>query len=116
MQNIFTLSRRSFIKLAGFTCGYAVLGLNLAKEVAAAAVSFVGQRQASVYAADANDAIYAVKKSQDNPMITLLYDKQKGFLKDGPCGHESHHLLHTHYTDKSAGVKALKAKGVKLAL
>ncbi len=116
MKNIAKISRRGFIQLAGFACGYAVLGLNMAKEAAASVMAFVEKRQQSVYATDLNDTIYEYKKSQDNPMIVALYDKQDGFLKEGPCGHESHHLLHTHYHDRSAGLKALKAKGVKLAI
>ena len=49
-------------------------------------------------------------------MVKKLYDHKDGFLHDGPCGHMSHHLLHTHYDDRSARIAALKAKGVKLAL
>ncbi len=116
MKDFTKCTRRSFIKFAGIACGYAVLGLNVAKEAVAAAMDFVAKRQDAVYAADSNDTIYAIKKSQDNPMITALYDKEKGFLKEGPCGHDAHHLLHTHYFDRSAAVKALKAKGVKLAV
>ena len=49
-------------------------------------------------------------------MIHALYDKNSGYLKEGPGGHKSHELLHTHYHDRSTGVKDLKAKGVKLAM
>jgi len=35
-----------------------------------------------------------VKRSLDNPAIKLIYEE---FLTDGPCGHKSHKLLHTHY-------------------
>ncbi|MBU1109880.1 MAG: [FeFe] hydrogenase, group A [Candidatus Riflebacteria bacterium] len=34
------------------------------------------------------------RKSHENPTVNLIY---KEFLKDGPCGHKSHKLLHTHY-------------------
>lgn len=77
----------------------------------AAALDFVGQRQASVYQADAK--VYKIRKSQDNPMIKKLYGKE-GFLPEGPLGHTSHQLLHTYYYDRSAGVKALRARGVQL--
>lgn len=113
MKNIATMTRRGFIKLAGFTCGYAVLGFNVTREAFASALEFVGIRQQSVY--DADSKIYSIRKSQDNPMITKLYAKD-GFLHEGPCGHESHHLLHTHYYDRSDRLKALKAKGIKLSL
>ena len=103
------MNRRSFVKACGVMAGYAVLGVNLTKEAAAATMSFVGLRQQSVYNADAK--VYKLRKSQDNPMIAKIYDHKDGFLHEGPCGHMSHHLLHTHYVDRSARVKALKAKG-----
>ena len=109
------LNRRSFMKTCGFMAGYAVLGLNVTKEAVAAAMEFVAQRQKAVYDADANPAIYKLRKSQDNPMVKKIYDHD-GFLHEGPCGHESHHLLHTHYVDRSKKLEALKAKGIELAL
>ncbi|NJB68161.1 ferredoxin hydrogenase small subunit [Desulfobaculum xiamenense] len=111
MQNVAKLTRRGFIKAAGIACGYAVLGVNLTREAAAAAMEFIGLRQASVYNADAN--IYKMRKSQENPTVMSLYAKD-GFLSEGPCGHKSHHLLHTHYFDRAAKVQALKDKGVEL--
>jgi iron only hydrogenase large subunit-like protein len=36
-----------------------------------------------------------VRKSHENPAVLKLYGE---FLTDGPCGHLSHQLLHTHYT------------------
>ncbi len=110
------LSRRSFIKAAGVMAGYAVLGVNVAKEAVASAMDFVARRQNSVYAADADKDIYKYRKSQDNPMVVKIYDPKKGFLHDGPCGHESHHLLHTHYYDRSSKLEALKKKGISLNL
>ncbi|UCH65909.1 MAG: iron hydrogenase small subunit [Ignavibacterium sp.] len=38
-----------------------------------------------------------VRKSHENENVTTLYDK---FLTEGPCGHLSHKLLHTHYTKR----------------
>lgn len=38
-----------------------------------------------------------VRKSHKNPHIKYIYDK---FLIDGPCGHISHKLLHTHYVKR----------------
>ncbi len=104
--------RRGFIKITVFAAGGAMVGLPLYKLAEAAEADIVGQRQGSVYSTDAK--VYKIRKSQDNPMIKKLYDKDQGFLKDGPGGHKSHELLHTHYTDRSAGVKSLKAKGIKL--
>lgn len=110
------MNRRSFFKAGAVMAGYAVLGFNMTKEAVAAAMEFVALRQKAVYDADANPAIYKLRKSQDNPMIKKIYDHKEGFLHEGPCGHESHHLLHTHYVDRSKKLEALKAKGVELAL
>lgn len=49
------------------------------------------------------DALYredegkAIRKSHENPSIIKLYKEYLG----EPCGEKSHHLLHTHYFDKS---------------
>jgi len=49
------------------------------------------------------EAIYAedesleIRKSHENPYVQQIYEE---FLTDGPCGHLSHKLLHTHYTKR----------------
>lgn len=43
------------------------------------------------------DKSLPVRKSHENRHITELYDI---FLTDGPCGHISHKLLHTHYVKR----------------
>jgi len=49
------------------------------------------------------EAIYAeeaglpIRKSHDNQHVQYLYEK---FFTEGPCGHLSHKLLHTHYTKR----------------
>lgn len=115
MNKSLELSRRQFVKAAGIAAAASLAGINIVKVAEAAAMDFVGKRQASVYSTDADKKIYKYRKSQDNPMIKKLYAKD-GFLHEGPCGHRSHQLLHTHYYDRSKALKALKAKGVKLAL
>ncbi len=52
------------------------------------------KRASVLYAEDAGKPI---RKSHENPFITLLYDE----YLDRPCGHRSHELLHTKYFDKS---------------
>jgi len=52
-------------------------------------------RAARARAIYAEDAECAVRKSHENPAVLKLYGE---FLTDGPCGHLSHKLLHTHYT------------------
>ena len=51
-------------------------------------------REARAKAIYAEDAAYEIRKSHENPAIAKIYGE---FLKDGPCSHESHKLLHTHY-------------------
>jgi iron only hydrogenase large subunit-like protein len=53
-----------------------------------------GARAKAIYA---EDAAYEVRKSHENPAVLKLYEE---FLTDGPCGHKSHKLLHTHYTPR----------------
>ncbi|MBL1211913.1 MAG: 2Fe-2S iron-sulfur cluster binding domain-containing protein [Ignavibacteriae bacterium] len=49
------------------------------------------------------EAIYAedesleIRKSHENPHVIQVYNE---FLKEGPCSHLSHKLLHTHYTKR----------------
>jgi iron-only hydrogenase group A len=43
------------------------------------------------------DKTSTLRRSHDNPEIKKLYEN---YLVD-PCGHKSHHLLHTTYSDKS---------------
>ncbi|MDD3182199.1 MAG: NADH-dependent [FeFe] hydrogenase, group A6 [Alphaproteobacteria bacterium] len=38
-----------------------------------------------------------VRKSHENPAILKIYTE---FLTEGPCGHKSHELLHTSYTER----------------
>ncbi len=52
-------------------------------------------RHARAEAIYAEDRAYAVRKSHENPAVLRLYEE---YLKDGPCGHRSHELLHTVYT------------------
>jgi NADH-quinone oxidoreductase subunit G/[NiFe] hydrogenase diaphorase moiety small subunit len=58
-------------------------------------------RQARARAIYAEDAAYGEagnpRKSHENDAVLRLY---KEFLTDGPCGHVSHKLLHTHYTPR----------------
>jgi NADH-quinone oxidoreductase subunit G/[NiFe] hydrogenase diaphorase moiety small subunit len=54
-------------------------------------------REARARAIYQEDNDYEIRKSHDNPAVWDLYEK---FLTDGPCGHQSHKLLHTHYTPR----------------
>ena len=56
------------------------------------------KRMEAIYREDKNKPI---RKSHENPAVQALY---KEFLGE-PLGEKSHHLLHTHYTHRKAGVK-----------
>lgn len=43
------------------------------------------------------DESLPLRKSHENKHVTDIY---KEFLTDGPCGHKSHKLLHTHYVKR----------------
>jgi len=51
-------------------------------------------REARAKAIYAEDEAAEVRKSYENPAVAKIYGE---FLTDGPCGHKSHKLLHTHY-------------------
>ncbi len=51
-------------------------------------------RKARAEAIYREDAELDLRKSHENPHVQYLYEK---FLPEGPCGHKSHKLLHTHY-------------------
>ncbi len=52
------------------------------------------KRAQAIYSEDES---LTLRKSHENPHVKYLYDK---FLADGPCGHKSHELLHTHYVKR----------------
>ena len=63
--------------------------------------SKVERRFSAIYEEDKEKPL---RKSHENPYIQQLY---KEFLGE-PCGEKSHHLLHTHYFDKSDKVEFVK--------
>jgi NADP-reducing hydrogenase subunit HndD len=60
--------------------------------------SKVEKRFEAIYREDAGKPI---RKSHENPYIKQLYEEFLG----KPCGEKSHHLLHTHYFDKSKQIE-----------
>ena len=54
-------------------------------------------RQARIAAIYQEDEGKTLRKSHENPAVMELYGK---FFTEGPCGHKSHKLLHTHYTPR----------------
>ena len=107
MKDIAKITRRQFIKISGITAGAVLYSWNFARFTYAAAKDYLSERQDSVYK---HDIKMKFRKSQDSPAVKKIY---KDFLHE-PCSHMSHRLLHTHYIDRSARVKRLKAGGIKL--
>ncbi len=58
----------------------------------------IRKRQEAIYREDEGKPI---RKSHENPYIQALYKEWLG----APCGEISHHLLHTHYFDKSKHIE-----------
>ena len=58
----------------------------------------VARRMDRMYESDAKNP---VRRSHENTQVKALYEE---YLEE-PCGHKSHHLLHTHYVDRSGEVK-----------
>jgi NADH-quinone oxidoreductase subunit G/[NiFe] hydrogenase diaphorase moiety small subunit len=52
------------------------------------------KRAEAIYAEDES---LTLRKSHENPHVVQIYEE---FLTEGPCGHLSHKLLHTHYTKR----------------
>jgi iron-only hydrogenase group A len=52
------------------------------------------KRAEAIYSEDSS---LEMRKSHDNPYVVKIYEE---FFKEGPCGHLSHKLLHTHYTKR----------------
>ncbi len=63
--------------------------------------SKVEKRLKAIYEEDKD---MPLRKSHENPYIQQLYKEYLG----EPCGEKSHHLLHTHYFDKSNKVEFVK--------
>jgi hypothetical protein len=109
------LSRRQFVQITSLATGLLLSGMGFARSAYAEAKtkavevkSYLTDRLASIYK---HDKEMKLRKSQDNPAVQQLYTE---FLEH-PNSHMAHRLLHTHYTDRSARVKTLKERGVKLA-
>ncbi len=54
-------------------------------------------RKARAKAIYDEDMSLDLRKSHENPHVLRIYEE---FLQDGPCGHKSHKLLHTGYTER----------------
>jgi NADP-reducing hydrogenase subunit HndD len=57
----------------------------------------LSKRMKAIYSIDERSA---KRKSHENLAVNQLYEEFLGT----PCGEMSHHLLHTHYTDRSTDV------------
>ncbi len=106
MEGIKNITRRGFIRVSAVTAGMLSVSLAFSKRIFAG-INLKRIRTDGVYSQDRR---MPLRKSQDNPEIKQIY---KNFLEH-PNSHKAHELLHTEYVDRSARVKALRDKGVKL--
>jgi len=105
-MSISSITRRQFIKIAGAAAAVSATGVAGVKHAWAQAMSYLDRRLAAVYRRDTE---MPIRKSQDNPMVKKLYEE---FLEH-PNSHFAHHLLHTHYVDRSASLQKVMEKGWK---
>lgn len=100
------ITRKNFIRTAviGFT---AISIISNPFKKLLAGVNVKKSRTKGVYEQDRN---MPLRKSQDNPMIKQIY---RDFL-EYPNSHKAHELLHTEYTNRSAGVNRLRQSGLKI--
>lgn len=107
-MSLLATTRRGFLRTACLLTGGALIGLRLTGKAVAAArqlKEYMQDRVGGVYGADET---FKVRASQDNEQVITLYKK---FLHE-PLSHESEHLLHTKWVDRSKDLAALKAKGL----
>jgi iron-only hydrogenase group A len=58
-------------------------------------------REARAKAIYGEDESLELRKSHENPIVKKIYEE---FLTEGPCGHLSHQLLHTKYTERGTKI------------
>jgi len=97
------LTRRGFLRAACVVAGGAMISLRMAG-VAVARFRDIRDRIHGVYGAD---VAFPVRASQDNAQVRELY---VAYLKR-PLGPLSEKLLHTRWTDQSAGYRRLVEAG-----
>ena len=66
--------------------------------------NFMDLRSERAKALYSQDKAMNLRKSHENPAVKELYDTYLG----EPNSHKAHHLLHTHYTDRSKAVRKAK--------
>jgi len=65
-------------------------------------------RESRISAIYKEDEGKTLRKSHENPDVKKIYQE---FFTEGPCGHKSHELLHTHYTDRNQESDEADSKG-----
>ena len=106
-MSIKSITRRGFLRGCCVITGGSAIGIHWTGRAVAAVRTIKDHMQdriASVYRADKK---YPQRASQDNEQVKLLY---KEYLEK-PLGEKSHHLLHTHWIDKSGALKKLSEAG-----
>lgn len=98
MRTFAILGRRTFFRMLGGAAGFLLVTGRATITSAAEVKDYLGARIRAVYHRDTG---MQYRRSQDNPMIRRLYTD----YLDRPMSRRSEEILHTSYTDRSAGVK-----------
>ena len=104
-MSIISATRRSFLKGACILSGGLLLGVRMVNR------AYAGVKEIKDYMADRINAVYQAdtgfprRASQDNAQVKLMYETYIG----KPLCPKAEELLHTHWFDKSSGIKKLIA-------
>ena len=106
-MSIMNITRRGFLRGCCILTGGLAFGIHWTGRAIAAALSVKDHMQARIASVYREDKRYPQRSSMNNEQVKLLYKKYLG----KPLEEKSHHLLHTHWIDKSAALKKLSDAG-----
>ncbi|MCK9239056.1 iron hydrogenase small subunit [Desulfocurvus sp.] len=106
-MRIVDFTRRQFLKVGCIGCAGMLVSLRFTARAIAAAKDLKGYMLDRINGVYAADAAFKFRASQDNPQVITLY---KSWLEE-PMSHKAEQFLHMHWTDRSKGLKKLRAEG-----
>ena len=106
-MSIMNITRRGFLRGCCILAGGLAIGVHWTGRAIASALSVRDHMKAHIASVYREDKRYAQRSSMDNAQIKQLYTKYLG----KPGEEKAHHLLHTHWFDKSGAVKKLHEVG-----
>lgn len=106
-MSIMNITRRGFLRGCCILAGGIAMGVHWTGRALASALSVRDHMKARIASVYREDKRYPQRSSMDNAQIKQLYAKYLG----KPGEEKAHHLLHTHWFDKSGAVKKLHEGG-----